>query len=88
MAMGNKDFDGLREKLDNLEWPAGYLFKFIVPAGKTEDIIRILPKGDLSTKESGQGKYVSVTSYAELGSSEEVIEVYQKAAGVEGVIAL
>lgn len=86
--MGINDFDGLREKLSNLEWPAGYLFKFIVPADKTEDIINILPKGDLSTRESGQGKYVSVTSYAELDSGDEVIEIYQKAARVEGVIAL
>lgn len=86
--MENSQFDSLREKLDALEWPAGYLFKFIVPVNKVNEIVEILPKGDLSTRESGKGKYVSVTSYAEMNTSEEVIDVYEKASRVEGIMAL
>lgn len=86
--MKQSDFDGLREKLANLEWPAGYLFKFIVPAGKIEEIVKVLPKGELSTKESGKGNYISVTSYSELNSGDEVIDVYMNASRIEGLIAL
>lgn len=86
--MKESDLDGLKEKLSDLEWPAGYLFKFIVPAGKIDQIVKVLPKGELSTKESGKGKYISVTSYSELGSSDEVIDVYLNASRIEGLIAL
>lgn len=86
--MDNSQFDSLREKLSVLEWPAGYLFKFIVPANKVNEIVEILPKGELSTRESGKGKYVSVTSYSEMETCDEVINVYEKASRVQGIMAL
>jgi uncharacterized protein len=81
-------FDVLRERLSKLIWPAGYMFKFIVPADKVGEIVNILPEVEYTLKESGKGNYVSVTSFFELSSEDEVIAIYQKAAQVKGVISL
>jgi hypothetical protein len=81
-------FDGLRKRLEKLDWPVEYMFKFIVPVEKAGEIIDIFPEGNYSTKTSGNGNYVSITSCQTLGSENEVIDVYEKAARVEGVISL
>lgn len=48
----------------------------------------LFPSNELSTKESKGGKYVSVTAKIMMGSSDDVIKIYEEAHKVEGVIAL
>jgi putative lipoic acid-binding regulatory protein len=78
-----------REKLDQHHaWPSLYIFKFIVPAGKEVQVKELFPLHTTSERASKQGKYTSVTVQMMMPSAEEVIEIYKKAAGIEGLIAL
>ena len=78
-----------RIKLDeHYSWPALYIFKFIVPTGKEGDLKNLFPLHTSSDKQSTQGNYVSVTFKMMMPSSESVIEVYEKASVIEGLIAL
>lgn len=83
-------FIGFREKLDkHYAWPALYMFKFIVPTEKKEELRQLFPLHVTTTeKASGKGKYTSLTYQMMMPSSESVIEVYKKAAVIEGVVAL
>ena len=81
------------EKLKSLlesedEWPTAYVFKFIVPKEKISEIENLFPGHPIEKKESSKGNYTSVTVAIELNSADHVIAVYEKAAKVEGLIAL
>ena len=78
-----------REKLDqHYAWPSLYMFKFIVPAGKEEAVKRLFPKHTSSEKHSKEGKYTSVTVQMMMPSSDAVVNVYEQASAIEGIIAL
>lgn len=82
-------YQSLKDKLDDqYSWPTLYMFKFIVPKGKEGEIFEIFPTHEVSTKESRQGNYISVTAKAMMASSDAVIEIYQKAEKVSGVVSL
>lgn len=81
--------DSFRLKLEqHYSWPALYMFKFIVPNGKEEDLKKLFPLHSFTEKNSNQGNYTSLTMQIMASSSDAVIDVYQKAASVEGLIAL
>ena len=76
---------------DNNDWPAHYMFKFIVPSEELEDMKDVLAEHvgeDVKVRASRKGNYMSVTARRKMGSSEEVITIYKAAGDVEGVIAL
>jgi uncharacterized protein len=78
-----------REKLDqHYAWPSLYMFKFIVPAGSEEAVKKLFPKHTPSEKHSKKGNYTSVTVQMMMPSSEAVVSVYERAASIEGLIAL
>jgi uncharacterized protein len=78
-----------REKLDShYAWPSLYTFKFIVPTGREEEVKSLFPKHTSSEKLSKNGKYTSITINMMMPSSDAVIEVYQSASVIEGIIAL
>jgi len=77
------------EKLDQEhQWPTHYLFKFIVPKGKEEEVTKIFPPNEFSTRESSNGNYISISAKMYLGSSEEVIKIYEEAYKISGIISL
>ena len=81
--------NSFRIKLEQYySWPALYTFKFIVPKGKEDEIINMFPQHVTNQKPSREGNYISITFQIMAPSSDVVIEVYQKAATIEGVIAL
>lgn len=85
----SKDINSFKERLDNAhEWPSLYTFKFIVPTGKEDEILKIFPMHDVKQKSSSQGNYTSLTAKIMARSSDEVIRIYVEAHKVEGVIAL
>ena len=87
--MNDKSIIDFRQKLDQqYNWPALYMFKFIVPRGKEQGIKKLFPKNDILEKLSNKGNYLSLTIRMMLNSSEEVIRIYTDADQVEGVIAL
>lgn len=87
----NSLFDGLRQKLEAEEWPSTYMFKFILP-NDNERISKLLAIfGTLNKQashESRNGKYVSITVEELMLSPEDVIEKYEAAAKIEGVMSL
>ncbi|MBL7876171.1 MAG: DUF493 family protein [Cyclobacteriaceae bacterium] len=77
------------EKLDqHYAWPSLYVFKFIVPENKTIEVKSLFPNHIASEKPSKNGNYISVTIEMMMPSSAAVIEIYQSAAKIEGIIAL
>jgi uncharacterized protein len=86
--MKDERFSGLQEKLDNQEWPAFYMFKFIVPIAREADLLMLFTNHTIEKKFSSNGNYVSITSTYFMESANEIIEVYKKAAEIEGIVSL
>ncbi|MDH4058750.1 MAG: DUF493 domain-containing protein [Cyclobacteriaceae bacterium] len=87
--MDEKWFNSFQEKLDqHHHWPDLYVFKFIVPKGKEEEVKHLFPQHTTTEKPSREGKYTSITFQMMAPSSATVIEVYKKAAAIKGLIAL
>lgn len=81
--------NSFREKLDNhYGWPSLYLFKFIVPTGREQEVKDLFPRHLTTDKLSKQGNYTSVSVEVMMPSSEAVIEIYEKASRIEGIVAL
>lgn len=87
-------YNKLKDSLYNTAlWPSEYLYKFIVPSDN-EKIAIIQQLFDnlgavISTKESTNGKYTSVSINVTMKDPEAVIEKYKEIAEkVEGVISL
>lgn len=78
-----------REKLEEThKFPALYMFKFIVPDERKEEVKALFPRNEMKFKPSSKGTYVSVTSRVMMPSSDAIIEVYKKASQIEGILAL
>lgn len=87
--MDNSWADSFREKLNqHYQWPAVYIFKFIVPSGKETEVRDLLPLYPATEKLSANGKYTSVTLQVSMASADAVIAVYERATKIEGLIAL
>lgn len=86
------NFESLREQLSlNISWPSVYMFKFIAPAENR--IFALLhdlfpSHAEFINRQSNGGKYVSITVKEVMLSVDEVIDRYEKASAIEGVIVL
>lgn len=80
------------ELLNTSQWPADYLYKFIVPTDpdKIADITRIFDNTGavIESKKSRKGKYTSLSITVNLLDPDAVIEKYKEVGKVEGVISL
>lgn len=86
MSLDPKAF---KEKLESQhEFPGTYTFKFIIPENQKDEVLVVLPKGDLTFKASSGKKYTSITLKAKMKSSDEVIGVYTEVAKIPGVLSL
>jgi putative lipoic acid-binding regulatory protein len=85
-----KKFDKatFKEKLESSgEFPMLYMFKFIVPMGRENEVGALFPKNEIVLKPSSGGKYVSTTIQVMMDSADQIIHIYERAAAIEGVIA-
>ena len=84
-------FVGLRQKLEQEDWPSTYLFKFILP-NENETISKLLNIFSTDNKQqlrnSRNGKYISISIEELMMSADDVIAKYEKAALLKGVISL
>ena len=81
--------ESFREKLDqHYSWPTLYMFKFIVPKGKEQEVKQLFPNHEVKEKLSKNGNYASLTIQMMAPSSNSVIDVYLKTSEIEGLIAL
>lgn len=86
-----KKFDktAFKEKLEAVgQFPMLYMFKFIVPMGRENEVAVLFPKNEMLLKPSSGGKYVSTTIQVMMDSADQIIEIYEKAAEIEGVISM
>ena len=84
-------FDKLKTQLDLQEWPRLYLFKFIAPSDNEK--IALITKmfndvSEINIRPSSKGKYTSITVKEVMMNPDRVIELYEEAAKIEGVIIL
>ncbi|GAB5522636.1 MAG: hypothetical protein Roseis2KO_05080 [Roseivirga sp.] len=78
-----------KEKLEGAhKFPTLYMFKFIVPDAKKEEVKALFPRNEVNFKPSSKGTYVSVTARVMMSSSDAIIDVYNKAYQIEGILAL
>jgi putative lipoic acid-binding regulatory protein len=79
----------LQAKLDEFHtWPCAYMFKFIAPMAKLDELTELFKGKAFTTRFSRTAKYVSITAEWEVESSTEVIAFYREAKKIKGVIAL
>lgn len=84
----------LKDQLyDTASWPSEYLYKFIMlsETSKIEEVTSLFNNlgAVISTKESKNGKYTSISINVQMKNPEAVINKYKEVAvKVEGVISL
>ena len=88
----NKDFESLRERLEELTYPSVYMFKFIVKT-ELQKIAQIEglfdpEKAEIIRKESSKGAFISITVKEVMLGTDVIITIYQKASKINGVITL
>jgi putative lipoic acid-binding regulatory protein len=82
------DLSGLKAALDGtVQFPTVYTFKFIVPREQVNHLLALLDGHKFSQRESSQGRFVGITFDAMMTSSDDVLAVYERASGVEGLLA-
>jgi len=83
------DKKAFKERLEaQTSFPTLYMFKFIVPNGSEAQVAGLLPNNKMTLKHSSKGTYVSATIKAMMPNSEAILDIYEKAAKIEGVISL
>ena len=86
-----KSYEAFREQLEaEHKWPAMYMFKFIVPQDKEDEMLGLFPVNEWNweIKKSKNGAYLSFSSKKLINSTDEVIEAYKSAHSISGIIAL
>jgi len=89
--MDSDTFSKLREQLELQEWPNVYLFKFIVPntpQALAQVTALFSDLSEINFNESKTGKYISVGAKELMLNVDSIIEVYNNAAKIEGIISL
>ncbi|AEA42282.1 DUF493 family protein [Fluviicola taffensis] len=89
--MSEGTFDKLREQLELQEWPNVYLFKFIVPNTPhllAQTTALFDETAHIQFHESSNAKFVSVSVKEMMLDVDSIIEVYNKAQKIEGIISL
>lgn len=85
--MNNKE-DKFKAMLDEHHiWPTKYPFKFII---LSQNIHKIKEKLDIDfeVRKSSNGKYSSISFEVLANSSQEIIDIYNKLKGIEGLMSL
>ena len=86
-------YASLKEKLEAThDFPEDYIFKFIITNAESKhtEIYRVFDevKFTLSTKESKNGKYSSITINAFVLDADQVIKIYKEVGLISGVMML
>jgi hypothetical protein len=90
--MTDKELESLRTKLvETTTFPTVYMFKFIVEADNrkialVENLFQ--EEAEILTKQSDKGRYISITSKQVMMTVDEIIDVYKKAAEINGIMFL
>ena len=90
--MSKDPYEGLRAQLEDSNWPAVFLFKFIIPADnkKIAEVEALFNTkiAQIELRPSKTGKFVSVSAKEMMLDVDSIIERYKKATKIEGLMAL
>jgi len=90
--MTQKDYSKYRKQLlDSTKWPSLYMFKFIVSNNQQKlDAVKALFNSDtqFSYKTSRDIKYISITVKKKMNNPDQVLDIYNRAKEIKGIIAL
>lgn len=90
--MTEEEWNRFKERLiETMTFPSVYMFKLIVPSENRSIALveNLFEEGaDIHTKESGGGRYTSITAKQVVMEVDEIINVYKKASTIKGVIFL
>ncbi|MCS6988205.1 MAG: DUF493 domain-containing protein [Chloroherpetonaceae bacterium] len=86
--MSEPSFEGLRMRLDELEYPTWFMFKFIAPLAGLVQLRNLFEGYPVRFNPSRNGNYIGITAELEMQSSSDIIAIYKQAAKIEGVILL
>lgn len=82
-------YESLRKKLsEEFEYPIKYMYKFIVPNGKVQELLPYFETAEITKKKSKTGKYISISAVILAFSAEEIIDKYKSIEHLKGVISL
>jgi putative lipoic acid-binding regulatory protein len=85
----SRKLEKIRQLLtEQYTWPTGYCFKFVVPKESVGEVRALFPEHEISTRQSKNGKYVSLTIDLEMESADHVVAVYEKASCIKGIFSL
>ena len=86
---GRTDEESFRDTLDGFyHWPCTFTFKFIVNRRDFPAILDLFADDAVRTRHSARGRYIALTVERQVGSSDEVVDVYRQAWGAGSVMAL
>lgn len=93
MSNEKQFYDSLKLNLENNHnFPEDYLYKFIIP--NDEKLLGELyvvfdgTKNSITTRESSNKKYISCSIQCFVLDANQVIDIYKKAAKIEGIVML
>ena len=90
--MTEQELEIFKQKLaESMTFPSVYMFKFIVTSeNRNIALVESLfdAETDIHTKESGKGKYTSITAKQVTMNVDEIIAIYKKASAIKGIIFL
>ena len=82
-------FENLKNTLDAQNvLPGMYLFKFIAPRDRQQEVASLFNQRDITRRDSKNGNYVSLTAQVYMETSQEVIDILATVAAIPGVISL
>jgi putative lipoic acid-binding regulatory protein len=85
-------YENLRKELNKIDsWPMLYMFKFIISSdNQTRALVvsKFSSESVITTKESTNGKYTSVTVKEVMMDAESIIAKYKEFEGIPGLISL
>ncbi len=90
--MDQEKYNKMKQQLlDSTKWPSVYMFKFIVP--NNEDKINAVKNlfsedTEFTYKTSRDIRFIGITIKKVMKSADDVIEVYTRAEGIKGIMAL
>lgn len=90
--MTEEELENFKQKLiESTVFPSVYMYKFIVESSNRNiALVENLfgEEADVHIKESGNGKYTSITAKQVEVSADEIISVYKKALEIKGIMFL
>jgi putative lipoic acid-binding regulatory protein len=91
--MSDKEIERIKKLLDDHhQWPDLYMFKFVIPSDNQKlaqiEALFNAETAEIRHKPSSKGNYTAITIKEVMLSAQSVLDVYEKAREIEGLIAL